>query len=89
MNKTTNFTDWFWSEVKKIEKREDDLNLEREIPSCSIVNVSKLLLPILSLPRFFVGIFVGIRYHLLVLILFPSQEKIFSFYKLPSPSNEQ
>ena len=36
MNKTFNLTDWFWSEVKKIEKKEYDRSQEREITSYSM-----------------------------------------------------
>ena len=36
MNKTINLTDWFWSEVKKIEKKKYDRSQEREITSYSI-----------------------------------------------------
>ena len=36
MNKTINLTDWFWSEVKKIEKKEYDRSKEREITSNSM-----------------------------------------------------
>ena len=36
MNKTINLTDWFWSEVKIIEKKKYDRSQEREITSYSI-----------------------------------------------------
>ena len=43
--------------------------------------------PILILPTFFVGIFVGIEYHLLVFISFSSIQYSLALKKLPLPSN--